>query len=204
MSTAVVNGRVCSAPAGDSYVQCSFEPSHIILRSKMPNHLIKCKANHPGHNKIQCFYNASEYIDPTNLAQHIYECECRNFEFEKKRHEDLKANIVCYKTKSNLATVPHNNCTDSVGDREMEDNNINKDCLEKKSDVHNDNCLRLVRGIGRGNLLNKPTPKISGMGRAEFFKLICNPVNEQRQLVKATSQTNNCEGNIAKNQFDDV
>lgn len=61
----------------DELMECPFDKNHIILKSRIHYHLIKCKIQHPNSTKIQCPYNASEYVEPEEFQKHLYECKER-------------------------------------------------------------------------------------------------------------------------------
>lgn len=80
-------------------VICPFDKSHLILRSRIHYHLIKCSKNHPNCNKVICPYDATEYIDPDEFPKHLFECKSKisidglvyanDKMFKNKEHGDI-------------------------------------------------------------------------------------------------------------------
>jgi hypothetical protein len=60
----------------DALVQCPFDKNHMIAASKLHNHILKCKKNHPELDKIleKCPFNALHRFLPDERDKHILEC----------------------------------------------------------------------------------------------------------------------------------
>lgn len=61
----------------DELMKCPFNENHIILRSRIHYHLVKCRRKHLNSTKIQCPYDATEYLEPENFEQHLRECKSK-------------------------------------------------------------------------------------------------------------------------------
>nr|XP_018900273.1 PREDICTED: dentin sialophosphoprotein-like [Bemisia tabaci] len=59
----------------DPMVGCPFEMAHWCKQSRLQKHLIKCRKNHPESELEPCPYNATEYIHPDNLVEHLKVCK---------------------------------------------------------------------------------------------------------------------------------
>lgn len=62
----------------DELVKCPFDDAHIILRSRIHYHLVRCRKKHPNSTKIVCPYDATEYLEPENFEAHLKECKRRD------------------------------------------------------------------------------------------------------------------------------
>lgn len=208
MQTAFVCGKLCTAPEGDYYVRCSFDSNHIILRSRMPYHIIKCVKNHPGHNKIQCPYDATEYIDSDELTNHLLTCESKK-SLCADRYElaELKARDLMGKNQSTPYIHDSAPRLDEDWSGPLDNENGSKIGLTYSSDDDDDTCEQL-RGVGRGMMLNKPSPQ-KGMGRAALLKRIFREHQEKQRLENSISPSTEkkfieLNKNVTENQFDDV
>lgn len=208
MQTAIVCGKLCTAPIGDYYVTCSFDSNHVILRSRMPYHIVKCVKNHPGHNKVQCPYDATEYIDNDKLANHLLTCESkRSLDAERYEFADLKARKCMGKNEN----TPYFHASAPMQDEEWsgppENEKDTKNGFIDSSDDDDDSSEK-IRSIGRGMLLNKPTLQ-KGMGRAALLKQIFSEYQEKQRLKNLSllnGEVRNAvpKENIVQDQFVDA
>ncbi|XP_023713406.1 uncharacterized protein LOC111867628 isoform X1 [Cryptotermes secundus] len=82
-------------PIEDPIVQCQYDPSHSVLKSRLQMHLVKCSRNHPLANKAICPFNAVHHVDKPNYQYHINNCPDRRviegykYELEDSEHGDL-------------------------------------------------------------------------------------------------------------------
>jgi hypothetical protein len=82
-------------PIEDPIVQCTYDQSHSVLKSRLQAHLVKCSKNHPLANKVICPFNAVHHVDKPNYQYHISTCPDRRviegykYEIEDFEHGDL-------------------------------------------------------------------------------------------------------------------
>ncbi|KAG5677349.1 hypothetical protein PVAND_007114 [Polypedilum vanderplanki] len=63
-------------------VVCPYNESHIILRARLPFHLLKCQKTYMGKKMIKCPYNAMHIFENSSLLRkHIELGECEDFKF---------------------------------------------------------------------------------------------------------------------------
>lgn len=188
MTKAKVCGRWIDAPDGDYFVICSFDPNHVILRSRMPYHILKCLQQHPNHNKKQCPYDATEYIDPEHYEKHILTCESmRDINKDSDDIERLKASGELERLKPTPYHFDLPECDEDWGE-----------CDDKKN---------RVGGMGRGSViqsppqapLQQPQPK-KGMGRGQLLRMY----QERYAKNKADRSSSASSGSLSEpGQFDD-
>ncbi|GFG28640.1 hypothetical protein Cfor_05673 [Coptotermes formosanus] len=81
--------------ADDPLIQCPYNPSHMILKSRMQGHIVKCKKNYPLANKMVCPFNAIHHVDKPDYQYHISTCPDRRiiegykYEVKESEHGDL-------------------------------------------------------------------------------------------------------------------
>lgn len=56
---------------------CPYEKSHIILKSRIQYHLIKCAKNHPHIKLERCPFDVTHHLRPDEKAAHIVSCPSR-------------------------------------------------------------------------------------------------------------------------------
>lgn len=79
----------------DPVMQCPYDTSHAILKSRMQAHLVKCKQNHLEADKMICPFNAIHHVDRPHYQYHVSTCpdrrviEGHKYELEDTEHGDL-------------------------------------------------------------------------------------------------------------------
>lgn len=67
-----------AASAGYFYKEkiliCPYNWAHVILKSRMQTHLVKCMKSHPQVVKLICPYDATHRIDITEICEHLESC----------------------------------------------------------------------------------------------------------------------------------
>jgi hypothetical protein len=63
--------------AEDPLVQCPYNQSHMILKSRMQGHIVKCMRNYPTANKVTCPFNAIHHVDKLDYQYHVTTCPDR-------------------------------------------------------------------------------------------------------------------------------
>jgi len=66
--------------AREDLVVCPYDPAHMIRRTRMAYHLIKCKEQHPGVNLAICPYNATHQFPVEHEKMHLDSCKDRVIE----------------------------------------------------------------------------------------------------------------------------
>ena len=62
----------------DPEIQCPYNPSHLILKSRMQAHIVKCKKNYPLADKMVCPFNAVHHVDKPDYQYHVTTCPDRH------------------------------------------------------------------------------------------------------------------------------
>uniref|UniRef100_A0A182WFH5 CHHC U11-48K-type domain-containing protein n=1 Tax=Anopheles minimus TaxID=112268 RepID=A0A182WFH5_9DIPT len=59
----------------DEMMTCPYDKNHVIIRHRMPYHLVKCKKQHEKARTMQsCPFNAMHVISKTEMKEHIATC----------------------------------------------------------------------------------------------------------------------------------
>uniref|UniRef100_A0A182S2M0 CHHC U11-48K-type domain-containing protein n=1 Tax=Anopheles funestus TaxID=62324 RepID=A0A182S2M0_ANOFN len=59
----------------DEMMICPYDKSHIIVRHRMPYHLVKCKKHHDKAQMMEsCPFNAMHVVLKTDMKEHIGKC----------------------------------------------------------------------------------------------------------------------------------
>ncbi|RZF32249.1 hypothetical protein LSTR_LSTR009478 [Laodelphax striatellus] len=58
-------------------VTCPFNPAHVLVASRLGNHLIKCAKNYPDIDKVKCLYNSDHIVPKHELEHHMETCPNR-------------------------------------------------------------------------------------------------------------------------------
>uniref|UniRef100_A0A182V3Y0 CHHC U11-48K-type domain-containing protein n=1 Tax=Anopheles merus TaxID=30066 RepID=A0A182V3Y0_ANOME len=59
----------------DEMLICPYNESHVIVRHRMPYHLVKCKKHHDANQSLQtCPFNAMHVMPKENIRTHIQTC----------------------------------------------------------------------------------------------------------------------------------
>jgi len=59
-------------------MQCPYNRSHVILKSRMQRHLVKCKRNYPMADKVVCPFSAIHHVDKHDYQYHVSTCPDRH------------------------------------------------------------------------------------------------------------------------------
>ncbi|XP_022225791.2 gametocyte-specific factor 1 homolog [Drosophila obscura] len=81
---------------------CPFDKSHIILRSRMAVHLIRCARNNTDSKKVSCPFNGTHLIDANEIKNHVENCPNRStFEnfLKMDKKPDVASNHGCGKIR---------------------------------------------------------------------------------------------------------
>lgn len=61
--------------ADDEMDVCPFNPVHIIIKHRMPYHIVKCQKSYTGEKLVVCHFNAMHWVPPQKMREHLEECE---------------------------------------------------------------------------------------------------------------------------------
>ena len=93
----------------ERHLTCPFDATHTILPHRMPQHLIKCRKNHPGMDMKTCPFNATHLIVPAEYKSHIVECPNKAIVerciFKYPDMEDALDNLQSESNKKSSKTV---------------------------------------------------------------------------------------------------
>uniref|UniRef100_A0A6G1S6Y8 Protein D7 n=1 Tax=Aceria tosichella TaxID=561515 RepID=A0A6G1S6Y8_9ACAR len=59
----------------DVYVTCPYFPEHVLRRSRMPYHLMKCQNNPAAPKLLACPFNYLHRVRPEDQQEHLLNCE---------------------------------------------------------------------------------------------------------------------------------
>ncbi|KZC14830.1 PREDICTED: gametocyte-specific factor 1 [Dufourea novaeangliae] len=62
----------------DPVVICPYNKSHLIAKSRLQIHIVKCEKQYPENYKVMCPYNATHRMFKTELEEHIITCPTRS------------------------------------------------------------------------------------------------------------------------------
>ncbi|XP_002133918.2 gametocyte-specific factor 1 homolog [Drosophila pseudoobscura] len=71
----------------DDYLECPFDERHLIMRSRMTVHLVRCAPNHHGSRKVRCPFNNTHIDTISKMKIHVGTCPERAG-FEKFVHQN--------------------------------------------------------------------------------------------------------------------
>jgi len=79
----------------DETVICPHNESHLILKSRLQRHLIRCTPRHPNNDKVTCPFNSTHLIEKKALNHHVENCPDRasfdlyKYKIDTKPYRDL-------------------------------------------------------------------------------------------------------------------
>ncbi|XP_031849173.1 uncharacterized protein LOC116434701 [Nomia melanderi] len=73
----------------DPVVICPYNKNHLIAKSRLQKHIVKCEKQYPEHYKIMCPYNATHRLFKSELEEHIMTCSARKV-LESEMYSELK------------------------------------------------------------------------------------------------------------------
>ncbi|XP_076242741.1 uncharacterized protein LOC143184418 [Calliopsis andreniformis] len=62
----------------DPVVICPYDKNHLISKSRLQKHIVKCENNYPEHYKVMCPFNATHRLFKSELEEHIVTCPTRS------------------------------------------------------------------------------------------------------------------------------
>ncbi|OAD54812.1 Gametocyte-specific factor 1 [Eufriesea mexicana] len=118
----------------DSVGICPYNKNHIITKSRLQKHIVKCEKQFPTHYKVMCPYNATHRLFKEELEEHIITCPARNI---------LKSEIYPeeHNTRNFIVQSEFSNIIDGTENWDLE---INNSMTLTKEEYFIDNNSRLV------------------------------------------------------------
>lgn len=77
-------------PGYDKTAICPYDRSHVIMKSRMQAHLIKCSRNHPELKLERCPFDITHHIRREDMQQHMETCAGRET-FDTYRYQIVAA-----------------------------------------------------------------------------------------------------------------
>ncbi|XP_076166949.1 uncharacterized protein LOC143146523 [Ptiloglossa arizonensis] len=145
----------------DPVVICPYDKNHLIARSRIQKHIVKCEKQYPEHYKVLCPYNATHRLFKHELEEHIITCPARSvldYEMYSERREhgstsfslqtEISSTVDCTENwdlesndNSRFLTYKESDLEDNIEMyKEDLDSNLNKNIIENKN-------LRAPRGF---------------------------------------------------------
>ncbi|XP_055643255.1 gametocyte-specific factor 1 homolog [Toxorhynchites rutilus septentrionalis] len=125
----------------DDVIECPYEKSHQIRKSRMQTHITKCKKNHKDLNYMKCPFNEIHFVPKKDLEVHKRECPDRGL-FERYKY-DISTPAPIQHTKNvitpeeSYAPVSDDECWDSYDDKpydpseQIKNRNVIRKCMGK-------------------------------------------------------------------------
>lgn len=104
----------------DPPVRCPYNEKHIICKSRIQKHIVKCEKNYPVGYKILCPYNGAHRVFPFELKDHTANCSARKV-FEAEFIEESAA-LKSLSTRSHLTIGSISDMTDNWDPNETQSN----------------------------------------------------------------------------------
>ncbi|XP_034175326.1 uncharacterized protein LOC117602012 [Osmia lignaria lignaria] len=148
----------------DSVVICPYNKNHLISKSRLQRHIVKCEKNYPEHYKVMCPYNATHRLFKNEITEHVVTCPTRNvleseMHSEPRRHgaisvslnSEISSTVDCAENwdleRDDHLRILHDDkysSVDSIEAHELVDSD-SRDNIEKKG-------LRAPRGFSEAML----------------------------------------------------
>ena len=101
---------------------CPYEPTHQILPHRMPQHIAKCRKNHPEMDMKTCPFNATHVILSKDYEAHLLECPGKAI-VERDIYRSKVEDALDIKKKWN--TMPSESVWEEDWDSELVENPVN-------------------------------------------------------------------------------
>ena len=150
----------------DPVVICPYDQKHLIFKSRLQKHIVKCEKKYPEHYKVMCPYNATHRLFKSQLEEHIITCPTRNVLESEMYSEPRKHGATNFALQSEVSsTIDYNENWDLEGndglkifsdDESVSDNNADTrketvDSIARNKIVENGD-LRAPRGFSEAML----------------------------------------------------
>ena len=150
----------------DPVVICPYNEKHLIFKSRLQKHIVKCEKKYPEHYKVMCPYNATHRLFKSQLEEHVITCPTRNVLESEMYSEPRKHGATNFGLASEVSsTIDYNENWDLEAndglkifsdDESVSDNNADArketvDSTARNQVVENDE-LRAPRGFSEAML----------------------------------------------------
>ncbi|XP_076648892.1 uncharacterized protein LOC143356799 [Halictus rubicundus] len=167
----------------DPVVTCPYNNLHLIARSRLQKHIVKCEKNYPEHYKIMCPFDATHRLDKSELEEHIMTCPTRKGLDSEMNQEVRNHGYMNFPMPSEISSTV--DCTENW-DLDMDNDSIaldnenisNDNFVSQKVDFRED--LRPPRGYSEAMLREENEDSAlddvesvyssSGMGRGRIIQ----------------------------------
>ncbi|XP_076670548.1 uncharacterized protein LOC143369924 [Andrena cerasifolii] len=89
----------------DPVVICPYDEKHLIFKSRLQKHIVKCEKKYPEHYKVMCPYNATHRLFKSQLEEHIITCPTRNVLESEMYSEPRKRGATNFALQSEVSSV---------------------------------------------------------------------------------------------------
>ncbi|XP_017139828.1 gametocyte-specific factor 1 isoform X3 [Drosophila miranda] len=87
----------------DDYLECPFDKGHVIMRSRMTVHLVRCAPNHHGSKKVRCPFNNTHIYTISKMKIHVGTCPQRaGFEEFMNKNEIAQTDELPYEKREEI------------------------------------------------------------------------------------------------------
>lgn len=93
--------------ADDELITCPFNPAHLIIKHRMPYHIVKCQKQYRGEKLVVCHFNAMHWIPPYKMREHLEECaeyRATTMEYQRIRVNKLTKKLVEERNSTRMKT----------------------------------------------------------------------------------------------------
>ncbi|XP_014216831.1 uncharacterized protein LOC106645474 [Copidosoma floridanum] len=89
----------------DPVVICPYDSNHLIAKSRIAKHIVKCERHHPVGYKVQCPYDATHRFFPQDLEAHVETCPMKLVTTAHQYANTLGSGIDVDMESSALSTI---------------------------------------------------------------------------------------------------
>lgn len=123
-------------------VQCPYDKTHLLLKSRLAAHLIKCRINYPDAELKACPFNSTHLLSQYEYAAHVINCPDRKIMFQY----DLSPSPAAWENRTRHSIIETNENWDEV---DVEDYDPKKyldrvAVLRRAEDISRSECKKLV------------------------------------------------------------
>ncbi|XP_033342512.2 uncharacterized protein LOC117229808 [Megalopta genalis] len=163
----------------DPVVVCPYNKSHLIVKSRLQKHIVKCEKNYPEDYKVMCPYDATHRLSQEELKEHIMTCPTRNVQEFEMCSETKNHGYVNFPMPSEVtSTVDDTENWDSDPDTcnvVLEDDSVSNNEFNLRRYVNEKEDLRPPRGfsVADEDSANEDTESIIstlGIGRGKLIQ----------------------------------
>ncbi|CAL7941546.1 unnamed protein product [Xylocopa violacea] len=105
----------------DPVVKCPYYDKHLIAKSRLQKHIVKCEKRYNGDFRVMCPFNATHRLVKEDLKEHIITCPSRNIFTSEMYSEPTKHGAINFNLQSEISSTV--DCTENW-DMEDDDSSI--------------------------------------------------------------------------------